>query len=76
MAKEIDAKFLKGLGFSGSKAVKVKKDGAEKTEHQRFTRDLTADDVLDWKDNGGSVVIVTKDGRKHTVAKKEQKAEK
>jgi len=33
---------------------------------------LKPEHVLDWKDNGNHVVIVTADGRKHTV-KKDQK---
>jgi hypothetical protein len=32
-------------------------------------RPLTADDVLDWKDYGDTVVIVTTDGQKYKVDK-------
>jgi hypothetical protein len=77
MAKnELDAKYLEGLTFSGSKPVKVKKDGADKIDNQKFERSLTADDVLDWKDAGDSVVIISKDGKKYNVIKKKPKAEK
>ena len=70
MAEKIDKALLEGLTFSGSKAVK----NAGKTEYQKFTRELTPDDVLDFKDTGSAVTIVTKDGKKYSVAKKKAKA--
>jgi hypothetical protein len=65
----IEAMYLEGLTFSGAKAVKVKKDGQEKTENQRFTRPLTAADVLSFTETADGVVIVTKDGQKYRVPK-------
>lgn len=64
MANEaIDKKLLAGLKFRSS----------EKSENgEGFTptkRALTPADVLDWKDNGTSVTIVTADGQKYNVSK-------
>ena len=64
MAEQIDKKYLAGLKFKSSK--KDKESGAfVPTE-----RALQPADVLDWKDKGDTVVIVTADGKKHTVNKK------
>jgi hypothetical protein len=65
----IDKKYLAGLKF------RTAKDG------EPVKRNLTPADVLDWKDKGGTVVIVTGDGQKYTVDKnakpaKEEGAEK
>lgn len=73
--KQIDSKYLKGLKFRTSESKKVKEGGAEKTRFFPVERDLTQDDVLDWKDNGDSVVIVTKDGQKYNVSKTPEKRE-
>jgi len=71
MAKTIDAKFLEGLTYSTTEKKKTKgKDGKEKVTRVVVERPLTVDDLLDWKDKGAEVVIATKDGRKHTIAKK------
>ena len=69
MAKELDAKLLAGLTFKGTKAEEVKTEAGKKTKHVPFTRPLEAADVLDWKDNGATVTIVTTDGKKHVVKK-------
>ncbi|WP_298434547.1 hypothetical protein [Geobacter sp.] len=64
--KPIDAKFLKGLVFRSSEPQKTE----EGTRHAPTKRDLEPADVLDWKDNGATITIVTADGQKHTVDKK------
>lgn len=69
MAKAIDEKYLKGLKFSSSEGKKVKGENGDKIKHTPVERDLKPADVLDWKDNGESVTIVTADGRKHVVGK-------
>lgn len=74
--RQIDAKYLKGLKFRTSEAKKVKENGADKTKYIPVERDLTQDDVLDWKDNGDSVTIVTKDGQKYGVSKSPDKDKK
>lgn len=66
MAKLIEAKYLKGLVFQSSEPRKTD----EGTRHVPTTRDLEPTDVLDWKDNGATVTIVTADGRKYVVDKK------
>lgn len=59
MASEaIDKKYLAGLKFTG---------GNKKGELE--TRALQPGDVLDWKENGNILTIVTADGKKHTVNK-------
>lgn len=65
-AESIDKKLLEGLVFKSSKP----KKGDNGTVNVPTERPLTPADVLDWKDNGAAVVIVTADGQKHTVAKK------
>lgn len=65
MAEAIDKKHLEGLFFKSSKAKKTE-DG---TVHIPTERPLTPADVLDWKDNGPSVTIITGDGQKHVVKK-------
>lgn len=69
MAQKIDAKLLKGLQFDYVEKKTVKKDGRDVVQNIRGQRPLTPDDVLDWKDYGAKVVIVTADGQKHTVEK-------
>ena len=63
----IDGKYLRGLVFRSSKAVKGE-DGSVK--YQPTERKLQVGDVLDWADQGETVVIVTADGKKHLVNKK------
>lgn len=62
----IDGKFLKGLTFRSSKPVK----GQDGTRHQPTERALKPSDVLNWIDQGETVVIVAADGRKYNVNKK------
>lgn len=79
MAEQIDKKLLAGLKFRTSEAVEVKgEDGRPGKKFIPKERALKPEDVLDWKDAGGSVVIVTADGQKYTVSKsgaKDQKTE-
>lgn len=70
MAEQIDKKLLAGLKFRTSEAVEVKgEDGRPGKKFIPKERTLALDDVLDWKDCGDSVVIVTADGQKYTVSK-------
>lgn len=68
MAK-IDAKLLEGLTFTGSEGKTAEKDGRKVKKNIPFERPLAPEDVLDFKEVGDTVVIVAKDGRKHTVKK-------
>lgn len=70
MADAIDKTYLAGLTFRSAKAVKVKGEDGERVQHRTVERPLTPADVLDWKDNGATLVIVTADGQKHVVGKK------
>lgn len=70
MAEAIDKKYLAGLVFKTSKATKVKGEDGERVQHRPLERQVSPADVLDWKDNGRALVIVTADGQKHTVDKK------
>ena len=84
MAKtQIDKALLDGIMVTGSKPFEVNdgepyKNGdgkmvqKKKTVHQAFTRQATPEDVLDWTEKGDSVAIVTRDGEKHSVAKKKR----
>lgn len=74
--KQIDAKYLKGLKFRTSEEKVVTEDGRKVKKYVPVERDLTPDDVLDWKDYGDDVVIVTADGQKHVVSKNPKKTEK
>ncbi len=70
MAERIDPKYLEGLKFNFAEQRKSNKDGREVVTNIPQQRALTANDVLDWKDCGDKVVIVTADGQKITVPKK------
>ena len=65
-AEQIDKKLLAGLVFKSSRAKKTD----EGTTNIPTERTLTPADVLDWKDTGANVIIVTADGQKYTVNKK------
>lgn len=67
--EKIDAKYLKGAKYKTSEGRKVNEDGRETTKYAVVERPMRQDDVLDWKDNGGNIVMVTADGQKLTVAK-------
>ena len=69
MAEAIDKKYLEGLVFKSSKPKKTE----EGTINVPTERPLAPGDVLDWKDIGTGVIIVTGDGQKYTVAKKAAK---
>ena len=61
----IPAEFLDGLVFRSSRQKKT----PEGRVNVPIERPLTPGDVLNWKDNGPTVSIVTADGRKYTVDK-------
>lgn len=67
----VPAKYLKGLTFAGAdgKEVLDKKLNKKKTVYTPYERPLEPGDVMSWMDNGDRVVIATKDGKKHEVAK-------
>lgn len=65
MAELIEKKYLAGLKFKSAKATKT----AEGTKNIPTERALQPGDVLDWKDNGATVTMVTADGQKYTVEK-------
>lgn len=73
MAKQIEAKWLKGLVFRTSQ----KKEGdSGETRIVPVERELTPEDVLAFTDTGPTIIIATADGRKLTVDKKAAGAEK
>jgi len=66
----IEGKYLKGLKFKTAEAKREQdENGRKKVKHFPVERPLKAEDVLDWKDLGATVVIVAGDGRKHRVEK-------
>lgn len=69
--KGLDPKYLKGLMFGTAKhePKKDEKTGNEKTVHTRIERTLTPADVLSWRDDGDTIIIVAKNGKKHEVKK-------
>jgi urease accessory protein UreE len=68
--KKFDPKWLEGLSFSFAEKTMIEKDGRKTLHAVPKKRPLKEEDMLDWKDNGETVVIVTKDGKKYTVKKK------
>ena len=65
-AESIDKKFLTGLKYRSSNPKKTD----EGTVNIPTERALKVEDVLDWKDTGAGVIIVTADGQKYNVDKK------
>ena len=72
MAK-VEQKHLEGLTYRTSKSVKGED---RKKKYIPVERALTVDDLLAQRDKGDSFVVVTKDGRKHVIAKASAKGEK
>lgn len=75
---QIDKKYLAGLKFRTSEAKEIKgDDGRPGKQHIPKECALRPEHVLDWKDTGDSIVLVTADGKKHKVSKnaKDQKTE-
>ncbi len=66
----LNPKYLKGILFRTSEAKKVNENNVEKLRYTPVERDLTVNDVLNYKDNGNVLIIVTKDGQKYTISKK------
>ena len=71
-APVFDKKWLEGLKFKTSEAKVTEKEGRKIREFVPSVRPLKEADVLDWKDYGGSIVLVTADGQKVMVSKKEK----
>lgn len=72
--KKIDKKYLAGLVYRFADRIEEEGDDNRRTVRNVPTeRELTPDDVLDWRDTGTAVIIVTADGRKITVEKKAEK---
>ncbi|TAN61055.1 hypothetical protein EPN18_07410 [bacterium] len=77
MPEKIDAKYLKGLRFRGSEGKNVNEDGRTVIKYAPVERAMRVEDVLNWRDAGSAIVLVTTDGQKVTVSKtKEAKDEK
>lgn len=68
--KKLDQKWLEGLKFHYAEKNMVEKNGRKTLQATPKERPLKEDDILDWKDYGDKVVIVSKDGMKHRVVKK------
>jgi len=71
-APVFDKKWLEGLKYRTSEAKTVEEEGRKVRKFVPSVRALKVDDVLSWKDCGSSVVLVTADGQKVTVPKKEK----
>lgn len=65
MAK-VEQKHLGGLTYKTSRTIKGD-DGKKK--YIPVERPLVLDHLLDQSDQGNNFVVVTKDGRKHTIPK-------
>lgn len=63
---KVEQKQLEGLVYRTSKVIKGD-DGKKK--YIPVERALKLDDLLAESDKGDSFVVVTKDGRKHVIAK-------
>ncbi len=66
MAKPINKKYLAGLTFRTNQVVK----GEEGNRFAPLERELTPDDVLNWREEGTVLIIITADGRKYRVDRK------
>jgi len=70
MPKAIEAKYLMGLTITVLAEKKIKGADGEEIRRVPVERELTPEDVLDWKDKGDAVTIVAADGTKHIVSKR------
>ena len=69
-APKFEPKWLKGLKYRSAETKTVTGESGRPTRKCTPTeRALREKDVLDWKDNGDHVMIVTADGRKYKVEK-------
>ena len=75
MAK-IESRYLREIKMTGAEEKKVEKDGRKTTQFIPWERQAKEEDVLKYEDNGDSVHIVMKDGRKYDVPKKEKEDKK
>lgn len=73
--RPIDPKYLRGLKFKSSVGKKVTDDGREVMKYSSVERPMLPGDVLDWKDRGDNIVLVTADGQKLTVSKEKENKE-
>lgn len=71
-SSDLDASLLKNLTFRSSEERLVDKEGRKVKVFAALERRLEVSDVLSWKDCGSSVIIVTADGRKISISKKEK----
>lgn len=72
----IDEKLLQGLRFRYSEEKIVTENGRKIKKYIPQERDLTVDDILSMKDYGDSLMIVTADGKKYSIQKKNKKGGK
>jgi len=68
--EEIDINTKEKLVFYETEKTMVEKNGRKTLQAIRKSRPLKEEDVLNWKDYGDKVVIVTKNGKKYTIKKK------
>jgi hypothetical protein len=66
MAEPINKKYLSGLKYRTNQV----KNSAEGKIFVPVERKLTPGDVLDWREEGSELIIVTGDGRKYRVERK------
>lgn len=71
-APVFDKKWLEGLKFKTSEEKIVEEEGRKVKKFIPKERPLKESDILGWKDNGNSIVLVTADGQKVSVNKKEK----
>ena len=74
---QVEAKYLKGLKFTGATSKEVVVNGKKRKKWTPFERALVPADVLAFAERGDNIVIVAGDGQKHIVprAQKAAKAE-
>lgn len=73
MAEKIDPKYLKGLKYRFSEPKEIKEEGRTIIRYFPQERALKQEDVINWKDYGDRLVLVTADGKKVTVATEPKK---
>ena len=73
MADGVKKEWLDGLKFRDRKATTEVVGGRRKVTYTAVERPLRTEDVLNFTETETSVVLVTADGQKLTVAKKAEK---
>jgi hypothetical protein len=66
---QVEAKYLKGLKFTGATSKEVVVNGKKRKKWTPFERALVPADVLAFAERGDNIVIVAADGQKHIVPK-------